>query len=758
MTVTIGLIFSQNTLVAVGPPWHNCSGNIASLGHNLSSDSSCNFTATGDITNTNPLLQPLGNYGGTTLTYAMLPDSPAIDAGENDGCPAKDQRGTARPLDGNGDGQAICDIGAYEYVYDPQEADLLITIAGPAAPVPVGQPLTYTLVVTNYGPLTATDIRLTDTLPLSLTYVLATSAYGNCDLQSGQIVGCTFGDLPRRTAVTATLVVTSTQVGTWVNQASAGSGTPDSNVFDNHASTVTIISTMRTITVTSTADGIDADPYDNLCLTANRDCTLRAAIMEANAQSGLDRIILPAGVYTLTIPGQDEDAAATGDLDIADDLEIQGVSAEETIIDGGGLDRIFHILRPVRVDFSGVTVRHGHTPIILDQPNGGGILNEGGTLNLLGVTLRENTLGSLTNRNGTVTMTGTLVTANEAGGPDNLSGTMIIDHSAIISNTGVITALNSPVNSIYGGGLFNRTGTVTVTHSTIAWNLISVNGQRTQAYGGGIYNDHGTVAIYSSSISHNSAFCVVTPRGGGIYNTAGVITVVDSTISDNLVGGYGEGGGIYTSEGGVTVDNTTISGNKAYSGGAAIYQRDAVVTVTNSSIIGNKHEYLQGDAIIESYPGPLYLRNTIVANMAPRGNCRVGILSLGYNLSDDFSCPFTSPGDVNGIDPLVGPLQDNGGGTLSHILLHGSPAIDTGDNSNCPATDQRGVSRPLDGNRDGIATCDIGAVEVLCPQPVLIYWRDPDPQVIADHDLNHNGKVDVGDLMLELQQGSQMCR
>ena len=91
----------------------NCLGNITDGGHNLSSDASCAFTAVGSMNNTDPKLGPLADNGGPTLTMALLPGSPAIDAGSAVGAPATDQRGVPRPQG------AGVDIGAFEYLYSP---------------------------------------------------------------------------------------------------------------------------------------------------------------------------------------------------------------------------------------------------------------------------------------------------------------------------------------------------------------------------------------------------------------------------------------------------------------------------------------------------------------------------------------------------------------------------------------------------------------------------------------------------------------
>src|SRR5258708_35546749 len=111
-------------------------------------------------------------------------------------------------------------------------------------------------------------------------------------------------------------------------------------------------------TVNSLLDEVDAHAGDGNCAsTPSGVCTLRAAIMEANALAGADTINLPAGSYSLMIPGTDEDAAATGDLDINSDLVLVGAGADTTIIDGNHLDRAMHIGNSATVTISGLTLR-----------------------------------------------------------------------------------------------------------------------------------------------------------------------------------------------------------------------------------------------------------------------------------------------------------------------------------------------------------------------------------------------------------------
>ena len=409
------------------------------------------------------------------------------------------------------------------------------------------------------------------------------------------------------------------------------------------------------ITVNSAADVIADDGVCTLreaITAANTDTALGATPGECPAGSGADTITVPAGTYTLSIPGADEDANASGDLDITADLTINGAGAAATIIDGAALDRVFHIAG-VTVEISGATIQNGLS-------YGGGIFN-GGTLTLNDSTVSGNTSavggGMLNGSNSGATLTNVTFSGNTAQ---------------------------------YGGGMDNG-GVSTLTNVTFSGNSSPFWGG---GRGGGMRNYYGSIATLTNvTFSGNSS----ANYGGGMYNGSSGTTLTNVTFSGNS---SRWGGGMLNSSGiGATLTNVTFSGNTAQYGGG-IY--GGVSTLTNVTFSGNTAQY--GGGI---YGGVSTLKNTIVANNSPN-DCAGSITSAGHNLSSDASCGFTAPGDLQNADPLLGLLADNGGLTQTHALLAGSPAIDAG-SPDCPppATDQRGVARPQG------AACDIGAFELV---------------------------------------------
>lgn len=411
-----------------------------------------------------------------------------------------------------------------------------------------------------------------------------------------------------------------------------------------------------TFPVNSTIDAPDIEPVrDTICSStlAGGACTLRAAIQEASAWQGDHVINLPAGTYTLTVEGSDEDAGATGDLDIAllnttDNLTITGDGSGVTVIDGDLLDRVLDLSGAGgTVTITGVTIRNGSAA----GANGGGIRLGTGTLVLRDVVITGNIVGS---------------TSNETGGGIHVSGGATADIAdSVVSNN---------ISSGSGGGISNQ-GTLILTRVTVSGNRATTNG-----------------------------------AAGGIFNNQ-VLTVTESLIDNNVAGSGTAAGGIGSQGLSATITNTTISRNAG--DGVRILAAGAG-EITNCTVVENT-----GFEI--SNAGSATVLNTILFDNTA-GICDPSnpFTSAGHNLFGDASCPPAADNtDLVAADPQLGPLQDNGGPTLTYALLPDSPAIDNGaDVAGVTTIDQRGILRPQDGDGDGTAAFDIGAFERESSSPV----------------------------------------
>jgi CSLREA domain-containing protein len=534
----------------------------------------------------------------------------------------------------------------------------------------------------------------------------------------------------------------------------------------------------HTYVVNSTLDEPDADPSKPICIsTPSGKCTLRAAIMEANFATGSNTITLPAGMYVLTRPGYD-DNALIGDLDIVHNLTIQGAGSGATIVDGNGSvtkDRVFQILSSAsQVTMTGMTIRNGQSlSSTIGVIGGGGLYMEGaGNLHLSDVIVEGNTgqnggglYANFSSLGGSITMVNVIVHANTviaggvgAGGgvyaylPSSLSQVVIRD-SQVYSNTadgtggGLFVDGNSTAqwsiqrSEIYsntaasGGGIGNfvplalsdsnlhgnhtsSDGGAIETFSPLVILRTTLDANTAGRFGGGIFDlQTSSNALYpefahieQSTLSRNSA-----QYGGGIYHdgfiTPGsLLTLLNSTLSGNAVSKNGGGGGLYVYGGQAQLLNATVASNRvqlgfpirgAGIGGGLYITATAVFTAENSLIANNT----RGNGITVSTPDDCFSSGTVG--------------TLAYNLIlNTTNCFVTGPqgGNIVGLNPLLGPLQNNGGSTQTHALLLGSPAIDTGAPAGCvddlgaPLTlDQRGFLRPVNG---GISlSCDIGAYE-----------------------------------------------
>lgn len=448
-----------------------------------------------------------------------------------------------------------------------------------------------------------------------------------------------------------------------------------------------------TFVVDSTIDDVDALPGDGACSTAAGACTLRAAVQEANALPGLDDLLLPAGTYVLSIPGSPEDLAATGDLDVLDAISITGAGAALTTIDAGRIDSMFGI--EYEASFEGLTLTGGMSPwaggaIVFSPSLGSGPLRitdcvfVGNEAPLYG--------GALVVFGGEVEIAGSQFVQNRTPGPSGESGGAIeiledarvsIDDCTFIGNES-----NGKGGAIAIGYDFGRIG------NEVVLRRVTIMDCRAAESGGAIY-----VAGQSRS----------------------TLSVVDSVVYGNHADGVG--GGLHVEGGfGAILINATLSGNSATRGGGiaaeAFFES---VEILNSTIVLN--DAVIGAGIDTQRSAVVRLGRSVLSDSISGPDCSGAVVSLGHNLFGS-PAPCTITGDTStdlfGVSPLLGPLQDNGGPTLTHALLPASPAIDSAadscvDDLGAPlAADQRGQPRPVDGDGDGVPGCDIGAFEFGC--------------------------------------------
>ena len=308
------------------------------------------------------------------------------------------------------------------------------------------------------------------------------------------------------------------------------------------------------------------------------------------------------------------------------------------------------------------------------------------------------------------------VTIEGTGAPDVTISGNGTDRVVIVNAGTTATIRAARLANGYGwqlaGAVLNN-GALTLDHVVVTGNTMATSAGEFWQGGGGIYNGSGaTLTLVDSTVSNNNARW----SGGGVYSFFNTTTtIVRSTISGNVSGDVG--GGI-RSLGNMTIINSTISGNTATGWhGGAIFQTDGNVVISSSTIANNiGPDWAPSTFFIGQFGGSfvptLTLTNTIItgnqwyACERFASGTAANVVSGGHNVVQDANCnPVAS--DLILWDAMIGPLASNGGPTLTHALLPGSPAIDAG--AGCPATDQRGVARPQG------AACDVGAFERQVP-------------------------------------------
>lgn len=393
-----------------------------------------------------------------------------------------------------------------------------------------------------------------------------------------------------------------------------------------------VLAEARVFAVDSTLDDVDDTPGDGLCRSPLTEaCTLRAAIQESNALPGRDHIELPNGRYSFSIAGRDEDAAATGDLDVTDDLVILGSDPDATIVDAEGLDRVFQIHtntpEPI-VRMMDLTIEDGSASTAT-SPTGGGVENRG-ILTLERCRVKANA-------------------ANLAGGIMNRRR-LVLDGCVVSGNSALALGF---VNVKAGG---------------IASASTSAGGANVEA------------EIRNSAIVENTAASI----GGIELGNCDSATLENTTVADNA------GTQVLAYNCTTFLDHVTVAAPSGLGLSADSFTGNDDLVVTNSAFDG-----FPACAIATSF-----------ASQVQR---------FGNNASNDTSCGFSGPDDIeNQALRLASPTQWLDG-TLVRVPEKGSPLIDAGDDGVCLPEDQRRAPRPSDGDGDEIPRCDIGALEV--PEP-----------------------------------------
>lgn len=451
------------------------------------------------------------------------------------------------------------------------------------------------------------------------------------------------------------------------------------------------------------------------------DCSLRAAITAADGGAGADLVEMPAGTYGLT----------AGVLPITKGMQILGrAGSAATTVDAQKTSGIFSISALAgAVTISGLRLENG-------LATGGSAVSSAAPQPL--------------------TLSGDVFTQNTTGGPGTGSSGAVGFHPkapaslAVINSTFTANAAggdgNGTVSSGQGLGgaiAFSPTsGTLSVSGSTFTNNRAGGNGgaglSSAQGEGGAIEAfGEVTVAIANSSFTANRAGgnggggAASADGGGGAVEFFGEsanasLSITGSTFASNEAGGSagigessgtGEGGAVEAEgEGTAALTNDTFVENNANHGEGGAYATGLLSTLLNDTLAGNASTGGRGGNLAIGAAATTLTNTIIVGGAATTAtNCSVvggGLaFSAGHNLEDTTpsQCGLTATGDKVGANPLLGVLQNNGGPTATEALQPGSPAIDAGNNSGCPASDQRGALRPAG------AACDIGAFEVATP-------------------------------------------
>lgn len=426
------------------------------------------------------------------------------------------------------------------------------------------------------------------------------------------------------------------------------------------------------------------------------------AVTNSNGTGG--GIYVTQGTVTLS-----DSLIAYNSAQFAGGINLNQAGAQLTINNGQILNNAG--LAALSTSFTGGGIAIGFGSVIMNSGlisgntafRGAGALVNSGTFTLNGGTITDNESnygGGIYVRNASalLTINGGSISGNRSIATIFGGGALYIFQGQAVQNGGEISG-NTAVN--LGGAMEVRQGGFTMNGGTISGNSAG-------NWGGAIYNDIGAITITNGTLTDNFSLL----GGGAIATGATSRNLIQNSVIYTNSTAITQTGGAILNTGTLTLTNVTLSDNFANNGGGL--QNQGTATLTNVTVYENTAVANGGG--LNSSSGTLNIVNSIVAgNSAATGpDCAGTLTSQGFNLIQNGSgCTVsgTTTGNLNS-DPQLAALALNGGLTLNHAIGSGSPALDAGNNASCASTDQRGLGRPIDGNNDATATCDIGSFEL----------------------------------------------
>lgn len=428
-------------------------------------------------------------------------------------------------------------------------------------------------------------------------------------------------------------------------------------------------------TVDAVVDTLDANPGDGICADTLGSCSARAAVQETNALTGADLIRFGSAIFTLSRSGIGENQAFLGDLDVTDDLDLVGAGSALTRIDGGGLDAVLDLLRPgaaIHVRIEGMTLQGGSATTHSSARKSAGLRVAAGVdVDLFDVVIRDNRMTTF-------------------------GGGAAIENAGCIHGERVRILDNGEASS--------------VTFSWVEAGAISVHGPQSCLH------------LVDSEISGNRG-----DQAGAIYLLDQPVVSLRRTLIANNRARFS--GAITASDAqSVLLENVTITGNHG-DPGAILNDGGTMLSLVHCTVTANGPSSslanVGGIHDVHGTFGRTFLSNTILSGNGPgfqADDCVAATSVGGGNLIGDCNQLSATINDQVGVNPDLGLLGEHGGFTPTHLAP--PSAIDFAADAACTSTDQRGLSRPVDGDGDGIARCDSGSVEIQI-DPLFASGFDP---------------------------------